>query len=94
METVTCACLLVIPTWLEAHDTSSRPLHWLPPSSCHRNLAGDWLSAVAGLESDLPYPHGEPAGSCCFEPEEDGKLAAKYVVIATPFLSVLLGVSN
>lgn len=32
METVTCACLLLIPTWLEADDTSSRPLHWLPPS--------------------------------------------------------------
>lgn len=96
METVTCVCLLVIPTWLEAQDTSSRPLHWLPlfllPLKSSRRLA-KW-SAVAGLELDLPHPHQEPAGNCCFEPEEDGKLAAKDVVIATAFLFALPGVSS
>lgn len=70
METVTCAGLLVIPTWLEADDSSSRPLlaaTVLLPLKSSSGLANG--SSWAGVRP--PHPHQEPAGSRTFEPEED-----------------------
>lgn len=94
METVTCACFLVIPAWLEAWDTSSRPPHWLPLSlATEMEQEIGRLQWLGSSESPAPPPP-EPAGSCCFQPEEEGKEAAKDVAIVTAFLSALLGVNS
>lgn len=68
---------------------SSLAATFLLPLKASRRLAG---AQLLGLELDLPYPHEEPAGSC-LNLRKPGKLAAKDVVIATAFLSPLLGVS-